>query len=130
MDAIGIEGREADLRRFLRTRAEHDLPIEMLYDQFAPAMGRGQHEHPGCEHAGRFFGIAVVDEEAAGIVDKKLIEVGRRGEETVVDRGVRRTWQVDSTKVRIAGRHRNRLAHTEPEGYVGDKSGQRLVPVP
>ena len=28
-----------------------------------------------------------------------------RGEETVVDRDVRRTWQVDSTKVRIDGRH-------------------------
>ena len=28
-----------------------------------------------------------------------------RGEETVVDREVRRTWQVDSTKVRIGGRH-------------------------
>ncbi len=28
-----------------------------------------------------------------------------RGEETVVDRGVRRTWQVDSASVRIGGRH-------------------------
>ena len=28
-----------------------------------------------------------------------------RGEETVVDRGVRRTWQLDSAKVRIGGRH-------------------------
>jgi predicted 2-oxoglutarate/Fe(II)-dependent dioxygenase YbiX len=28
-----------------------------------------------------------------------------RGEETVVDREVRRTWQVDSARVRIAGRH-------------------------
>ena len=28
-----------------------------------------------------------------------------RGEETVVDRKVRRTWQVDSSKVRIGGRH-------------------------
>ena len=28
-----------------------------------------------------------------------------RGEETVVDRDVRRTWQVDSAKVRIGGRH-------------------------
>ncbi|HKD22418.1 MAG TPA: 2OG-Fe(II) oxygenase [Rhizomicrobium sp.] len=28
-----------------------------------------------------------------------------RGEETVVDRGVRRTWQVESAKVRIGGRH-------------------------
>jgi hypothetical protein len=28
-----------------------------------------------------------------------------RGEETVVDREVRRTWQVDSAKVRIGGRH-------------------------
>ncbi|MCC8957618.1 2OG-Fe(II) oxygenase [Bradyrhizobium sp. Pear77] len=28
-----------------------------------------------------------------------------RGEETVVDREVRRTWQVDSAKVQIAGRH-------------------------
>ena len=40
----------------------------------------------------------MVDEEAAGIVDKKLIEVGR-----------------------------NRLAYTEPKGYVGDESGQGLV---
>ena len=28
-----------------------------------------------------------------------------RGEETVIDRGVRRTWQIDSSKVRIGGRH-------------------------
>src|SRR5215471_12364361 len=28
-----------------------------------------------------------------------------RGEETVVDRGVRRTWQIDSAKIRIGGRH-------------------------
>jgi hypothetical protein len=28
-----------------------------------------------------------------------------RGEETVIDRGVRRTWQIDSGKVRIGGRH-------------------------
>jgi hypothetical protein len=28
-----------------------------------------------------------------------------RGEETVVDRDVRKTWQVDSVKVRIGGRH-------------------------
>jgi hypothetical protein len=28
-----------------------------------------------------------------------------RGEETVIDREIRRTWQVDSTKVRIGGRH-------------------------
>src|SRR6202022_4769567 len=28
-----------------------------------------------------------------------------RGEETVVDREVRRTWQIDSAKVRIGGRH-------------------------
>ena len=28
-----------------------------------------------------------------------------RGEETVIDREVRRTWQVDSAKVRIGGRH-------------------------
>src|SRR5258705_13175260 len=28
-----------------------------------------------------------------------------RGEETVVDREVRRTWQVDPSKVRIGGRH-------------------------
>ena len=28
-----------------------------------------------------------------------------RGEETVVDREVRRTWQVDSARVRIGGRH-------------------------
>ena len=28
-----------------------------------------------------------------------------RGEETLVDRQVRRTWQVDSAKVRIGGRH-------------------------
>ena len=28
-----------------------------------------------------------------------------RGEETVVDRDVRRTWQVDSARVRIGGRH-------------------------
>jgi hypothetical protein len=28
-----------------------------------------------------------------------------RGEETVVDRDVRRTWQIDSAKVRIGGRH-------------------------
>lgn len=31
-----------------------------------------------------------------------------RGEETVVDRDVRRTWQVDSAKVRIGGRHWDR----------------------
>jgi hypothetical protein len=36
----------------------------------------------------------VIDEEAAGIVDKKLIEVGR-----------------------------NRLAHTDSKSYVGDESG-------
>src|SRR6266852_598505 len=28
-----------------------------------------------------------------------------RGEATVVDRDVRRTWQIDSRKVRIGGRH-------------------------
>jgi hypothetical protein len=28
-----------------------------------------------------------------------------RGEETVVDREIRRTWQIDSAKVRIGGRH-------------------------
>jgi hypothetical protein len=28
-----------------------------------------------------------------------------RGEETIVDRDVRRTWQIDAEKVRIAGRH-------------------------
>ena len=28
-----------------------------------------------------------------------------RGEETLVDREVRRTWQVDSARVRIGGRH-------------------------
>jgi predicted 2-oxoglutarate/Fe(II)-dependent dioxygenase YbiX len=32
-----------------------------------------------------------------------------RGEETVVDREVRRTWQVDSAKVRIGGRHWDRV---------------------
>ncbi|WP_456640603.1 hypothetical protein [Bradyrhizobium sp. USDA 10063] len=42
----------------------------------------------------------MVDEEAAGIVDKKLIEV-----------------------------RRNRLAHTEPECDIRDQSGQGLVPV-
>ena len=94
MHAVGIEGREADLRRFLRTRVEHHLPAKMLYDQFAAAMGRGQHEHHRREHTGSLLGIAVIDEETAGIVDKKLIEVGR-----------------------------NRLAYTEPKGYVGDESG-------
>src|SRR5229473_8615542 len=57
-------------------------------------------QHHRREHAGDLLGIAVVDEEAAGIVDKKLIELGR-----------------------------NRLAHTEPKGYVGDETGQGLVPV-
>ena len=41
---------------------------------------------------------------------KRLIAIAEtapygRGEETVVDREVRRTWQVDSAKVRIGGRH-------------------------
>src|SRR5260370_16905890 len=63
-------------------------------------MGRGQHEHHRREHAGGLLGIAVIDEEAAGIVNKKLIELGR-----------------------------NRLVHTEPEGYVGDEAGQGLIPV-
>lgn len=49
---------------------------------------------------GAFFGIAVIDEETAAIVDKKLVEIGR-----------------------------NRLVHTELEGYVGDEAGRGLVPV-
>jgi hypothetical protein len=41
---------------------------------------------------------------------KRLVAIAEvapygRGEETVVDREVRRTWQVDSAKVRIGGRH-------------------------
>jgi len=40
----------------------------------------------------------------------RLVEIAEaapygRGEETVVDRAVRRTWQIDSAKVRIGGRH-------------------------
>lgn len=100
MHAVGIEGREADLRRLLRTQVEYYLPAKMLYDQLATAMGRRQHEHHRCEHAGDLLGIAVADEEAAGIVDKKLVEVGR-----------------------------DRLTHTEPEGYIGDESGQCFLPV-
>ena len=100
MHAVGIEGREADLRRFLRMQVEHHLPADMLDDQFAAAMGRGQHEHHRREHAGDLLGVAVVDEEAAGIVDEKLIEVGR-----------------------------NRLAHAEAEGDVGDEFAERLLPV-
>ena len=41
---------------------------------------------------------------------ERLVEIAEpapygRGEETVVDRAVRRTWQIDSAKVRIGGRH-------------------------
>ena len=40
---------------------------------------------------------------------ERLVEIAEaapygRGEETVVDRAVRRTWQIDSAKVRIGGR--------------------------
>jgi hypothetical protein len=42
----------------------------------------------------------VADEEAAGIIDQKLIEVGR-----------------------------DRFAHAEAEGHVGDEFGQSLLPV-
>jgi hypothetical protein len=100
MHAVGVESREADLRRLLRTRVEHDLPAKMLDDQLAAAVGRGQHEHQCREHAGDLLGIAVIDEKAAGIVDKELIEVGR-----------------------------NRLVHTQPEGDIRDQAGQGLVPM-
>jgi hypothetical protein len=75
--AVGVKGRETNLRRFLSTQIEHNFPTEMLYDQFTATMCRGQHEHHRREHAGHFLGVAVIDEEAAGVVDEKLIEIGR-----------------------------------------------------
>jgi predicted 2-oxoglutarate/Fe(II)-dependent dioxygenase YbiX len=43
-----------------------------------------------------------------------------RGEETVVDREVRRTWQIDSGKVRIGGRHWEKtLAELVAEAALG-----------
>ena len=39
-----------------------------------------------------------------------------RGEETVVDREIRRTWQIDSAKVRIGGRHWDKTL----DGLVAD----------
>jgi hypothetical protein len=48
------------------------------------------------EHAGGLLGVPVADEEAAGIVDEKLIELGCDG-----------------------------LAHAEAEGRVGDELLQR-----
>ena len=100
MHAVGIEGREADLRWLPWAQVEHHLPAEMLNDQLAAAMGRWQHEHHRPEHARDLLGISMIDEEATGVVDKKLIEIGR-----------------------------NRIVHTEPEGYVGDESGQGLLPM-
>ena len=81
-------------------QVERHLQAGMLYDQFAASMGRGQHEHHRREHARDLLGVSVVDEEAAGIVDKKLVEVSRK-----------------------------RPAHAESEGHVGDKFTQGLLPV-
>ena len=100
VDAVGIEGREADLRRLLGARVEHHLPAEMPYDQFAATVGRGQHEDQRCEHARDLFRVPVADEEAALIVDEELVELGR-----------------------------DRLGHTEAGGRAGDEFGQSLVPV-
>ena len=81
-------------------QVERCLPAGMLDDQFAACMGRGQHEHHRREHAGDLLGVPVVDEEAAGVVDEKLVEVGR-----------------------------NRPAHAESEGHAGDEFAQGLLPV-
>src|SRR5208337_2515377 len=72
----------------------------MPYDQSAASMGRGQHEHHRREHAGDLLGVPVVDEEAAGIVDQKLVEVRRK-----------------------------RRADAESEGQVRDEVTQSLLPV-
>jgi len=100
MHAVGIEGREADLRRLLQTQVEDDLPAQVLDDQFAATVDRGQREHYGCEHARDYLGVAMVDEEATGVVDEKLVEVGF-----------------------------DRLAHAEPERGFGNQAGERFVPL-
>ena len=90
MHAIGIEGREADLRRLLRTGVETTSRPTCLMTNSPPLCVEGSASTIVANMPGA-FSVAVVDKEAADIVDKKLVEVGR-----------------------------NRLAHTEPEGYVGD----------
>jgi hypothetical protein len=43
-----------------------------------------------------------------------------RAEETVIDREVRRTWQIDSDRVRIGGRHWEKtLAELAAEASLG-----------
>ena len=100
MHAVGIESRKADLRRLLRMQVERCLPAGMLYDQFAASLGRGQHQHHCREHAGDLLGVAVVDEEAAGVIDEKLVEVGCK-----------------------------RPAHAESGGHACDEFAQGLLPV-
>lgn len=75
--AVGIESGEAQLRRLFGVLVEHHLAAEMPDHQLATAMNRGQHQHHRREHAGYLLGIAVVDEEGAGVVDEELVEIGR-----------------------------------------------------
>ena len=98
--AVGVEARNADLRRVLRTQVERRLPASVLDDQFAAAVGRGQHERHRREHAGDLLGVPVADEEAAGVVDEKLVEVGR-----------------------------NRPAHAQSEGHGGCEFAEGRLPM-
>ena len=100
MDTVGIEGGESNLRRIFRAQVEDHLAIKVSHDQLAAAMGRRQRDHQGREHAGDLFGIPVVDEEAAGVVDQKLVELGR-----------------------------HRIVDAKPKGRAGDQLGQRLLPL-
>ena len=77
MHAIGIERREGGFRRIIAAQFEPRLAAFVPHQKFAARADRGQRDHQGREHAGRFFGVAMAYEEAALVIDKQLVEFGR-----------------------------------------------------
>ena len=99
MHAVGIEGGESDFRRIFGVQVEYHFSIQVPHDQLAATMSRGHNDHQGREHAGDLFGVPVTEEEAAGVIDEKLVEV-----------------------------RLDRLLHAKAASCVGYEFGQRRLP--
>jgi hypothetical protein len=77
MQAVGIEGGIFGFRGVVASHREPDLAPAMAQHQLATRMQRWHGDDERREHARRFLGVAVADEETALVVDQQLVQLSR-----------------------------------------------------
>jgi hypothetical protein len=74
--AVGIERGPGQLGKVRAAQIEAHFAFAMTDHQFTAAVQRRQRDDQRAEHPGRLFGVAMVEEEAALVVDQKLVQLG------------------------------------------------------